>query len=370
MTGRPLRCLIVEDSDDDTLLLVRHLTKEGFNIHHERVETARAMSDALDRQEWDVVLADYNLPTFSAPEALHLLQQKRRNVPFIVLSGAVGEESAVALMRAGAHDFFVKGNLILLGAAINRELEALRQANTAKDRLLATLAHELRNPMAGLKGIPSLLRRRLAAGRPLGDIVEMTAMMEQEVDRVSSLLDEVLDAFRSQQGHLVLKRKRTDLAHVITSALRPYRVASERHRFTLVGLEQEPVWVWGDARRLEDVVRNLLSNALKYSPQGGEIQIALRTAGGCATVSIRDEGLGVPVDQLSEIFEGFYRGSNIASSEIGGLGLGLYTCRDIIVGHKGRIWAQNQEAGATFRFELPLCAAVPTDLEGSTWPAS
>lgn len=136
-----LRALIVEDSEDDTRLLARHLSKEGYDFRYERVETAGAMSDALDRQEWDVVLADYNLPTFSAPAALVLLQQKAKNVPFIVLSSAIGEESAVAVMRAGAHDFFMKGNLIRLGAAIERELQdaADRREHQRIDELAARL---------------------------------------------------------------------------------------------------------------------------------------------------------------------------------------------------------------------------------------
>lgn len=136
-----LRALIVEDSEDDTRLLARHLSKEGYDFRYERVETVGAMSDALDRQEWDVVLADYNLPTFSAPAALVLLQQKAKNVPFIVLSSAIGEESAVAVMRAGAHDFFMKGNLIRLGAAIERELQdaADRREHQRIDELAARL---------------------------------------------------------------------------------------------------------------------------------------------------------------------------------------------------------------------------------------
>jgi DNA-binding NtrC family response regulator len=103
-TARPLRVLLVEDSEDDALLLLRHLGRAGFALEIHRVETAEAMRSAL-AEPWDCVLADYTLPHFSAPEALRLLQQTGRDIPFIMMSGAVSEATAVEAMRAGAHDY-------------------------------------------------------------------------------------------------------------------------------------------------------------------------------------------------------------------------------------------------------------------------
>jgi two-component system, cell cycle sensor histidine kinase and response regulator CckA len=131
-----LHILIVEDSEDDLLLLLRELRRGGYTPDYVRVETADEMQAALDRQPWDIVIADYTLPRFSAPEALELLQQQQ-DIPFIIVSGTIGEEAAVAAMRAGAHDYLLKDNLTRLVPAVEREL---REANERQQRLWAEQA--------------------------------------------------------------------------------------------------------------------------------------------------------------------------------------------------------------------------------------
>ncbi len=121
-----LRVLIVEDSEDDALLTLRELRRGDYHLDYARVDTAAAMQAALDRQPWDVVIADYTLPTFSAPEALKLLQ-KQYDLPFIIVSGTIGEETAVAAMKAGAHDYLIKGNLARLLPAVERELREAQE---------------------------------------------------------------------------------------------------------------------------------------------------------------------------------------------------------------------------------------------------
>ena len=136
-TPRPLRVLLIEDNPDDGLLLHRHLERSGFAPDLHRVETAEDMRAALGKP-WDCILADYNLPVFSAPEALRLLQSTAHDIPFIMMSGAVNEATAVAAMRAGAHDYVSKENLTRLGPAIERELAeaASRRGKRATERAL------------------------------------------------------------------------------------------------------------------------------------------------------------------------------------------------------------------------------------------
>jgi PAS domain S-box-containing protein len=117
-----LQVLIVEDVEDDLLLMVRELRRGGYTLDYVRVDTADTMRAALDRQAWDIVIADYSLPAFSAPDALKLLQQQQLDLPFIIVSGTIGEEVAVAAMKAGAHDYIIKGNLKRLIPAVEREL--------------------------------------------------------------------------------------------------------------------------------------------------------------------------------------------------------------------------------------------------------
>lgn len=133
--NRPLRVLIVEDSESDTQLVLRVLRKAGYDPVHERVETAEAMKAALARDSWDIVLADYRMPQFSAPEALALLKESKLDLPFIVVSGGIGEATAVAAMKAGAHDYLMKDNLARLAPAVERELR--EAANRAGKRRTA-----------------------------------------------------------------------------------------------------------------------------------------------------------------------------------------------------------------------------------------
>ncbi|HXF10709.1 MAG TPA: PAS domain S-box protein [Desulfuromonadaceae bacterium] len=137
-----LAVLIIEDSENDTQLLLEELKKKGYDPAHERVETASAMTSALERRRWDVILSDYTMPDFSGPEALKLLRDKKLDLPFIVVSGTYGEEAAVEMMKAGANDYITKANLSRLVPAIEREIETAqsRQARAKAEQAMRHLA--------------------------------------------------------------------------------------------------------------------------------------------------------------------------------------------------------------------------------------
>lgn len=141
--ARMLNVLIVEDAENDATLLLEELRQKGYTPIHERVQTPAAMTLALERRLWDVVISDYVMPQFSGPDALKLLREKKLDIPFIVVSGAYGEEAAVDMMKAGANDYITKGNLSRLAPAIEREMEAAKSrearasAEAAKQYLAA-----------------------------------------------------------------------------------------------------------------------------------------------------------------------------------------------------------------------------------------
>src|SRR6266487_579313 len=129
--GKPLRVLFVEDSEDDAELLLRELQRIGYQVEFERVETDGAMRAMLSEKNWDLILSDYTLPKFGVPQALETLKASGLEIPFIIISGTIGEETAVAALKAGANDFIVKGKFARLGPAIEREL---REAESRRDR--------------------------------------------------------------------------------------------------------------------------------------------------------------------------------------------------------------------------------------------
>ncbi len=146
-----LRVLVVEDSPSDTELILRQLRRSGYAPVHQRVETAETMSAALDLEAWDIVISDARMPRFDASSALSLLQQSESDIPFIVVSGAIGEETAVALMKAGANDYVMKASLPLLGSAVAR---ALAEAEDRRSRIEAEVAVKHKNMMlAGMNRI-------------------------------------------------------------------------------------------------------------------------------------------------------------------------------------------------------------------------
>ena len=132
MKDQSLRVLMVEDSEDDALLIIRELKKGGYNPVYERVETAAAMKKALKEKQWDIILCDYKMPKFNAPSAIAVLKEANIDIPLIIVSGTIGEETAVECMRLGAQDYIMKGNLSRLCPAIARELEEARVRNKTK----------------------------------------------------------------------------------------------------------------------------------------------------------------------------------------------------------------------------------------------
>jgi response regulator RpfG family c-di-GMP phosphodiesterase len=160
--GVPLRLLIIEDSEDDARLLLREILRGGYEVESERVETADAMQSALTHQQWDLIICDFSLPRFSAPKALELLKQSGIDLPFIIASGTVGEESAVNALKAGAHDFIIKGNFARLIPAIQRELKdaEVRRERRERERELEAIAL-VSSKLRAAKTINQMLSRLL-----------------------------------------------------------------------------------------------------------------------------------------------------------------------------------------------------------------
>gem|GEM_PF-2950758 len=236
-----------------------------------------------------------------------------------------------------------------------RERDVAHEREHARTRFLQLAAHELRNPMASVKGMLSLMQRRHRAGRTVGEIMHLAEVMESEVDRLNVLLNQMLEAFRLQEGHAVLASEPVSLAGVLASAVRPFEMAEEGHRISLHVEAADSVTVWGDARWLDELFRNLLGNAINYSPAGGTVTLTGAVEGEVVTVAITDQGIGIPSDQLDKVFEGFFRATNLCDHDPGGMGLGLYICREIALAHGGRVWAESTVgSGSTFYVQLPV----------------
>ena len=237
-----------------------------------------------------------------------------------------------------------------------RELESqnekLRESERRKSELVRIVSHELRTPLASILGFTSvLLRREVSAD----DTRRYLEIVDGEGRRLSTLLNDFLDAERLDAGHLQLSPELIDMAAVVSDQVRLFEGQSEKHRLDLA-VPESPLPVHGDPDRLAQVVANLLSNAIKYSPEGGTVEVLAERDDGQVRVTVRDEGVGIPEEVHERVFAKFFRGDASASG-IPGSGLGLTIARSVVEAHGGRMSFKSARGeGSIFSVELPIAA--------------
>jgi two-component system, chemotaxis family, CheB/CheR fusion protein len=249
-----------------------------------------------------------------------------------------------------------------LALVVHQDVTSMKEAEELKDRFLGLVAHELRTPLAAIKGFASMLLTQTAQGKgPELAEWQYEAIAEIDVgsDRLTRITKDLLDVVRLQAGRLVLRREPLDLVNITKRVLSEIQRNTDRHQ---LALRMDPpslsvLLVLVDGERIGQVLANLLTNAIKYSPQGGEIEVVVceQMERQAALISIRDQGIGIPQAEQARIFGRFFRASNAEDILISGTGLGLYLCRELILQHEGQIWFESHEgAGSTFFVRLPL----------------
>jgi PAS domain S-box-containing protein len=246
-----------------------------------------------------------------------------------------------------------------LALVMHQDVTSLKEAEYLKDEFIGIAAHELRTPLAVLKSASSMLRLQTARGHgtPLASWQEEVLQeIEQATDRLTDLTEDLLDVTRLQAGRLQLQVRLTNLATLVARVVAQLQALSTRHRLE-VRTPATYLVAAVDIGRMEQVLINLIGNAIKYSPQGGAIVVTLweenekREVG----VSVQDVGMGIPLHQQAHIFGRFMRADNARAAGIYGSGLGLYLCRELVECHNGRLWFQSTEGeGTTFFLTLPL----------------
>jgi len=242
-------------------------------------------------------------------------------------------------------------------------LERQAEADRRKDEFLAMLGHELRNPLAAIRNAHSVLVRL-----GLGD--ERAARQREVIDRqtrhLARMVDDLLDVSRVTLGKIALKVEEIDLEEVALSCLRELEAAGMAERRDLaLGVATEPVRVQGDPVRLEQVISNLLHNAVKYTPPGGRISVRVRQEGEEAVVRVQDSGIGIPAEMLPHIFDLFTQVESSLSRSQGGLGVGLPLVRSLIELHGGRVTAASEGPGEGSEFAVRLPLARPAEARGA-----
>jgi len=234
--------------------------------------------------------------------------------------------------------------------------QELRDADRKKDDFIATLAHELRNPLAPISTGVSLLSEQ----GDVGLAHKTLGVMRRQIDHMVRLIDDLLDVSRITRGKLELRRERVLLSQVVNAAIEANHLQLERARHTLhTRLSSEELWLDADQTRLAQIVGNLLNNACKYTPEGGEIEICSGRDGDEAVITVRDSGLGIPPDRIDDVFEMFSQVNRALDRSQGGLGIGLALVRRLVEMHEGSVsaFSEGPGLGSTFTVRLPLAHA-------------
>jgi signal transduction histidine kinase len=372
-----LQVLLVEDNQDDCLLVVDELRFGGFeNIQYKQVMSADSLSEALVEQQWDIVLSDYNMPSFTGLEALKIVRDFDQDLPFVLISGAIGEELAVSALKAGATDYLLKDRLYRLNAVVDKELrEAYRRrilreaqaqilvekknaeiANKRKSQVLAFVAHEFKNPINALILHTDLLKKEIAG--PLNE--QQSAFLSNialGTEHLKDLVTDILDIAAIESGNVLINPEYIPIQSVLDKVLSVISPLADQNNIQLrVNIETERESIFADQRRLNQILINLLSNAIKYTDPNGDVvlKISFDSHQQSFQLDITDTGVGILPEEVPHLFDEYYRAYNLLTTQREGVGLGLAVTKQLVKLHNGTIEVMSERGqGTTFTVLLP-----------------
>lgn len=410
----PARILVADDEENVAITLRAILQMDRHDV-----DVAYTAEEAIERikgEDYDVVLTDLRLGDLSGQDVLAALRRHRPTSVGVMLTGYASLESAIRALREGAYDYLIKPSdpeelratvaraieRRQLGRALEdrvRELEGanarvaelnsdlerrveeataelraavvrLRELDELKSQFLSLASHELRTPITAVSGFAQLalrgVRERLSTATlqdeawsaELQRLTRQLTIIQDQSAKLGHLVRELLDVSRIQSGRLEFVITECDLAEIARGVVEQTQMTSPQHRFELEC--HGATGIVGDRDHLEQVIANLLDNAVKYSPEGGVVSIRVARERNEVRCTIEDHGIGIPSDQIARIFDLFFRTQEAESRRTPGMGLGLFITRGIVERHGGRIWAESQQGlGTRVHVALPAGKSAP-----------
>jgi two-component system, sensor histidine kinase len=366
MTQHATLILNVDDNEGARYVKSRVLRHAGFAVIE--AATGQAALDAVREETPALVLLDVKLPDISGIEVCRLIKADPQTNSTLVLqtsAAAVQTRDKVLALDGGADSYLTEpvepAELVANVRALLRLYaaeKALRDADRRKDRFLATLAHELRNPLAPIRNAIELLDPRHGANDAMR--ADARQIASRQVEHLGRLVDDLLDVSRISHGKIALQMSTLDLREIVEMAVetsRPFLDA--KYQNLTVEIDCEPCHVSGDAIRVAQIISNLLSNAAKYTAEGGDIALRLESDVFEISIRVRDNGIGIAPDELPYVFDLFMQSREAVKRADGGLGIGLALVRELAELHGGSVGAHSDGLGrgSEFVVRLPLAQA-------------
>ncbi|MGH2472472.1 MAG: ATP-binding protein [Candidatus Limnocylindria bacterium] len=401
------KVLVVDDEESVVVTIKAILQLDGYSV---ATTTSGVQARAMVRDvEYDLVLTDLRLEDGDGLDVLKAVRERFPETVTIMLTGYASLESAIQALRAGAYDYLVKPSEVeelratvarglerrRLGQELrvrvaeleraNREIadlneslqrrideataelkeryEQLKELDRMKSQFLSIASHELKTPITAMSGFLQVALRRVKrlgdgdAAAPVAEglrgITEQLEVVYRQTGKLARLVDELLDVSRIQTGRIEFRYGDVDLSELANEVATRMQLTTTTHEISVRRDSQN--LVTADRDHLEQVLNNLVTNAIKYSPSGGPITIEVRPdEDGGVRLSVADEGIGIPDRELDAIFGLFYRSPDRAARDAAGMGLGLYISKEIVVRHGGRIWAESGGAkGSVLNVVIP-----------------
>ncbi|HEY8787254.1 MAG TPA: hybrid sensor histidine kinase/response regulator [Candidatus Limnocylindria bacterium] len=393
------RVLVVDNEQSVVVTVKAILQLDGYDV---ATTTSGAQARTMVREvEYDLVLIDLHLDDSDGLDLLKAVRERHPETVTIVLTGHASLESAIQALRAGAYDYLVKPSeveelrstvargierrrlgqelrlrvteLAALNASLQQRIdeataelkeryEQLKELDRMKSQFLSIASHELKTPITAMSGFLQVALRRVRrlgggeAAAPVAEglrtITEQLEVVYRQTGKLARLVDELLDVSRIQTGRIEFRYGEVDLSELANEVATRMQLTTAVHEIS-VRRDSANV-VTADRDHLEQVLNNLVANAIKYSPTGGSIAIDIRPDDGGVRISVTDQGIGIPEKELDAIFGLFYRSPYRSASDAAGMGLGLYISKEIVVRHGGRIWAESGGVkGSTLNVVIP-----------------
>ncbi len=363
------RILVIDDEELIRSLMEAVLVKDGHHVTC--VASGEEGIAEIRNQEYSLAVVDLKLPGIDGLEVLRQTKKIAPSTEVILITGYATLETAIESLKLGAADYLAKPFeiqhiKIIIARALERkrlrdislEVQSLKKIDEMKSEFVSTASHELRSPLAAIKSAVQLILKG-HTGEINENQTKFLSLADRNINRLTNILNNLLDLSRMESGKIGMKIEELDLIGPIEFILSSLRPHADRKSIQLkMKVPKELPSVYGDREKIEQILTNLIGNAIKFTPEGGNVSVSAGFLDGeenMMFISVRDSGIGISQDQLDKIFEKFHLVEGSLHRSVGGTGLGLAITKGLVKAHYGKIWVESElKKGSTFTFTLPI----------------